>query len=161
MKFSKLLFCCYKKENGEHDIQSSNKTIKWNETIPFKVPIKGGYVIKVYDGDTITIASKLPFDNSPIYRFSVRLAGIDTPEIKSKTEKEKNMAIDAKNKLELMIMDKYVLLKNITTEKYGRILADVYLEDIHINKLMIDQNLAVKYDGGKKTQWELNIINYC
>jgi endonuclease YncB( thermonuclease family) len=48
---------------------------------------------------------------------------------------------------------KYVLLKNITTEKYGRILADVYLEDIHINKLMIDQNLAVKYDGGKKPQW--------
>jgi len=153
MKFLNLLVCFYKKENKESIIQSINQPIKWSETIPFTIPITGGYVIKVYDGDTITIASKLPFDNSPIYRFSVRLAGIDTPEIKGKTEKEKNMAIDAKNKLELMIINKYVLLKNITTEKYGRILADVYLEDIHINKLMIDQNLAVKYDGGKKPQW--------
>jgi endonuclease YncB( thermonuclease family) len=153
MKFLNLLVCFYKKENKESIIQSINQPIKWSETIPFTIPITGGYVIKVYDGDTITIASKLPFDNSPIYRFSVRLAGIDTPEIKGKTEKEKNMAIDAKNKLELMIINKYVLLKNITTEKYGRILADVYLEDIHINKLMIDQNLAVKYDGGKKPKW--------
>ena len=155
MKFSKLLFCCYKKERKEKEscVNSINQPIKWNETVPFTIPITGGYVIKVYDGDTITIASKLPFDNSPIYRFSVRLAGIDTPEIKGKTEKEKTMAINAKNKLQTLIMDKYVLLKNINTEKYGRILADIYLEDIHINKLMIDENLAVKYDGGKKTSW--------
>jgi hypothetical protein len=80
MKYSNLLFCCYKKE-------TSNKSpIKWSDTVPFTVPITGGYVIKVYDGDTITVASKLPFDNSPIYRFSIRLAGIDTPEIKPRKD---------------------------------------------------------------------------
>jgi hypothetical protein len=35
--------------------------IKWEDTQEFTFPIKGGKVIKVYDGDTITIASKLPF----------------------------------------------------------------------------------------------------
>ena len=83
MKYSNLFFCCYKKE-------TSNKSpIKWSDTVPFTVPITGGYVIKVYDGDTITVASKLPFDNSPIYRFSIRLAGIDTPEIKGKNERRR------------------------------------------------------------------------
>lgn len=151
MKFSKLLFCCFKKK----DSQSKNvdEPIKWSETIPFKLPITGGQVIKVYDGDTITIASKLPFENSPIYRFSVRLAGIDAPEIKGNTEQEKIMAKEAKNKLQSMIMNKYILLKNINNEKYGRILADVYLEDIHINKWMIDQKLAVEYHGEKKLSW--------
>ena len=156
MKFSKLLFCCYRSENKVPEnkvLENKDKPITWSETIPFKVPITNGFVLKVYDGDTITIASKLPFENSPIYRFSVRLAGIDTPEIKGKTEKEKNTAKDAKNKLETMIMGKQILLKNVNTEKYGRILADIYLEDIHINKWMIEQNLAIEYDGGKKTSW--------
>ena len=54
--------------------------IKWEDTIEFTFPIKGGRVIKVYDADTITIASKLPYDKSPLYRLSVRLNGIDTPE---------------------------------------------------------------------------------
>jgi hypothetical protein len=161
-KISNLLFCCYKKPENKTTENKANegtvekicdKTITWNDTIPFKIPITGGYVIKVYDGDTITIASKLPFENSPMYRFSVRLLGIDTPEIKGKNEKEKIMAKEAKNKLENMIMNKHIILKNINTEKYGRILADVYLEDIHINKWMVDQNLAIKYDGGKKSLW--------
>ena len=45
--------------------------IKWEDTVEFTFPIQGGRVIKVYDADTITIASKLPFDDSPIYRLSV------------------------------------------------------------------------------------------
>ena len=66
--------------------------IKWEDTVEFTFPITGGRVIKVYDGDTITIASKLPFDNSPLYRLSVRLNGIDAPEIKGKTDDEKTAA---------------------------------------------------------------------
>lgn len=57
------------------------ETINYVDTIPFVPPITSGKVIKVYDGDTITIASKLPYDHSPIYRFSVRLLGIDSPEM--------------------------------------------------------------------------------
>ena len=62
--------------------------VKWKDTVPFTLPLKNGYVIKVYDGDTITIANRLPLINDDtIYRFSVRLNGIDTPEIKGKTFK--------------------------------------------------------------------------
>ena len=68
--------------------------IKYEDTVEFTFPITEGKVIKVYDADTITIASKLPYDESPLYRLSVRLDGIDTPEIKGKdiTEEEKEAA---------------------------------------------------------------------
>ena len=49
-------------------------------------------------------------------------------------------------------MNKEIILKNLKTEKYGRILADVYLDDLHLNQYMLDKKLAVKYDGGTKTK---------
>lgn len=125
--------------------------IKWEDTVPFVFPIKGGQVIKVYDGDTITIASKLPYDASPLYRLSVRLKGIDTPEIKGKTADEKQAAREARDVLSGLIMNKQIRLENVESEKYGRILADVYLGDLHINKWLIENRYAIAYDGGKKT----------
>jgi endonuclease YncB( thermonuclease family) len=119
-------------------------------TIPFIPPVVDGYVIKVYDGDTITIAAKLPYPNSPVYRFHVRLNGIDTPEIKGKNEDEKNAAHQGQKALESLILHKTVTLKNLQTEKYGRILADVYLKNVCLNKWMLENNYAVPYDGGTK-----------
>ena len=114
------------------------------------VPVSGGEVIKVYDGDTITIAAKMPFKGSPLYRLPVRLNGIDTPEIKGKSEDEISVAKEARDALSALILHKNIVLKNVATEKYGRILADVYLDELHINKWLIDQRFAVKYDGGMK-----------
>ncbi len=148
---------CSKNENCSTNENCSN--IKWEDTIPFTFPIVSGQVIKVYDGDTITIASKMPYKDSPMYRFSVRLNGIDTPEINGKTDDEKTIAVEAKNRLTDLIMNKQVDLKNIQNEKYGRILADVYLGDLHINQWMLDQHFAVKYDGGTKKTPE-NWIRY-
>jgi len=127
-----------------------NPSIEWRNCTPFVPPITTGYVIKVYDGDTITIATKLPYPESPLYRFPVRLNGIDAPEIKGKTEDEKTAAKAAKHALENIILHRTVLLKNTQTEKYGRILADVYLEELHLNKWMLDNRYAVPYDGGTK-----------
>lgn len=126
--------------------------IKWEDTQEFTFPINGGYVIKVYDADTITIASKLPYDKSPLYRLSVRLNGIDTPEIKGKniTDEEKEAAICAREFVYNLVFNKYVRLENIESEKYGRILADVYIDDIHLNELLLKERYAVKYDGGTK-----------
>jgi len=124
--------------------------INWKNTVPFVPPITGGLVIKVYDGDTITIAAMLPYEGSPMYRFQVRLNGIDTPELKSKCEDEKMIAKKAQSHLEQLIIRKTVTLQNVSTEKYGRVLADVYLGNIHINKYMIDNRFAVKYEGGTK-----------
>ena len=126
------------------------ENIHWNDTIEFTYPITGGHVIKVYDGDTITIASKMPYENSPLFRFNVRLNGIDTPEIKSKNENEKILAKKARDSLSQLIMNKHVTLQNVKNEKYGRILADVYLGELHLNKWMIDQSFGVAYDGKTK-----------
>lgn len=130
--------------------------IKWEDTVEFTFPITCGQVIKVYDGDTITIATKLPFIDSPLYRLSVRFNGIDTPEIKGKTEDEKNAAKIARDALSSLILNKMVVLKNIQSEKYGRILAEVYLDELCLNEWMIQQRYAIKYDGGTKktpTSW--------
>jgi micrococcal nuclease len=126
--------------------------IKWEDTQEFTFPIKGGRVIKVYDADTITIASKLPYEESPLYRLSVRLNGIDTPEMKGKdvSAEEKEAAKLARDYVYNLVFNKFVRLENIESEKYGRILADVYIGDIHLNELLIKERYAVKYDGGTK-----------
>jgi endonuclease YncB( thermonuclease family) len=140
------IFCCFKR----HIYIPAVGITKWDDTVPFVVPVSGGEVIKVYDGDTITIAAKMPFKGSPLYRLPVRLNGIDTPEIKGKSEDEISVAKEARDALSALILHKNVVLKNVSTEKYGRILADVYLDELHINKWLIDQRFAVKYDGGTK-----------
>jgi len=122
----------------------------WENTIGFVPPVSRGKVIKVYDGDTITIASKLPFNDSVIYRFSVRLIGIDCPEIKGSTDIEKRLAILSRDALHKLIFGKIVRLENVGTEKYGRLLANVYLDDINVSDWMIQNGYAVKYNGGKK-----------
>jgi endonuclease YncB( thermonuclease family) len=141
--------------NPEINIKNHNvdgNDIKWEDTVEFTFPIQGGRVIKVYDADTITIATKLPFETSKLYRIAVRLNGIDAPEIKGKgiSDEEKEMAIKARDFVSNLVMNKYIKLENIKNEKYGRILADVYIENTHLNQLLLDERYAVKYDGGTK-----------
>ena len=134
---------------------------QWKDTIEFVPPIKEGEVIKVYDGDTITVASKLPYKESLLYRFSIRLKGIDSAEIKSKNANEKEHAKLARDALSGLILHKKITLRNIGTEKYGRILADVYLNDICVNEWMIQEGHAVKYDGGTKqhpSSWDEEVV---
>jgi len=134
--------------------------ILWEDTNEFKFPIKGGRVIKVYDGDTITIASKIPLkveeNEPPLYRFSVRLNGIDAPEMKGKdlTEEEKKAAQQAQQFVSNLVLNKYVTLKNIKNEKYGRILADVYIGDINVNELLLKERYVVPYGGATKKKPE-------
>lgn len=133
-----------------HRAVVKNNIILYKDTTAFVPPVTKGQVVKVYDGDTITIASKLPWNNSPLYRFSVRLNGIDTPEIKGSNDDEKELAKIARNLITDMAMNKTVILKNVGTEKFGRLLADVYLEGINLNELLVSKRLAVRYDGGTK-----------
>lgn len=134
--------------NNKSNIMDPN--IDYSNAILFVPPINSGMVIKVYDGDTFTIASKLPYETSPLYKFSVRLSNIDCPEMKSSDLSEKQCAKIAKETLSNLILNKFVSLKNLQNDKYGRILADVYLDNLHLNEHMIKQKLAVYYDGGTK-----------
>ena len=73
-----------------------------------------------------------------------------TPEVKGKSVAERDLAKHAKAALNELLSGKIVELRNVANEKYGRILADVYVGDIHVNQWMITENFAVSYDGGKK-----------
>ena len=137
------IFCCYREKIPDN--------LNPKDLPLFVPPLKTGKVIKVYDGDTITIASKVPgLYNSPIYKFSVRLNGIDTPEMRTKDEDEKEIATLARDALSEKIMGKEIRLENIKTEKYGRVLCDIYLDKIHLNQWLIDEKYALPYDGGTK-----------
>lgn len=118
--------------------------LTYSNTIPFIPPLKEGKVVKVYDGDTITIGA-IVFEVA--YRFSVRLNGIDTPELRGP---DKDKASLARDDLSNLVMNKIVRLENIGTEKYGRVLADVYLDQLHVNQWMIERGHAKEYHGGKK-----------
>jgi len=145
-----IFVCSCMSNNTIAETPEDFSNISYENTVPFVPPVTYGKVIKIYDGDTITIAAKLPYPKSPVYRIAVRLNGIDTPEIKGQTQKEKDLAKKIRDTLQTKLMNKIVQLKNTSSEKYGRLLADVYLDGVCINTWMIEQGFAVRYDGGTK-----------
>ena len=128
----------------------------WKNTVEFVPLVTEGKVIKVYDCDTITIATKFPYlttlnESNIMYRFHVRLLGIDTPEMKTKNADEKSIAQLAQKTLSDLILNKNVTLKNTSLDKYGRILANVYTENgVELSSWAITSRFAVSYDGGTK-----------
>jgi endonuclease YncB( thermonuclease family) len=112
--------------------------------------------IKNYDGDTFTVNLRC---RAKIFckSMSVRIKGIDAPEIKGKTECEKNTALISKKFVyNALIKAKPLALTNCTKDKYFRINCDViYNGDINLGELMLLKKLAVSYDGSTKqnTDW--------
>ena len=113
---------------------------------------------RVVDGDTIDVTIDLVFDLHKKER--VRVAGVDTPEKRTRDKEEKALGIDATNwlkeKLEGAIKGDDDLI--IRTElvggvgKYGRLLGWLYIGDaeVSLNEVMIDEGYAWAYDGGTK-----------
>lgn len=130
-----------------------------NNSIPFVPQLTEGIVIKVYDGDTITIVSKLPYDSSPLYKFSIRINNIDCPEIRGSNDDEKTCASLAKKRVSDLILNKKVEIRNIGTEKYGRVLADVLIDGEDIGTILVNERLALRYDGGTKSR-PVSWMNY-
>lgn len=136
------------------------KNLNFKELSHFYPDIKKGRVIKVYDGDSITIASRIPESkNNNIYKFNLRLNRIDTPEIKSKNLLEKRYAIKIRDILCKKIMNKMVNIKVIKQDKYGRYLAEVSYKKLNINNWLLNNNYALLYDGGAKRSFDSNKFN--
>jgi micrococcal nuclease len=66
------------------------------------------------------------------------------------SDEEKEAAKQCREFVHKLVFNKFIKLENIQSEKYGRILADVYIDDINLNELLIKERYAVKYDGGTK-----------
>jgi micrococcal nuclease len=113
-------------------------------------------VLKVVDGDTIDVDIDLGFNIS--YTQRVRLAGIDTPESRTKDAREKVLGLEVKEKLKKSIeAAKLVVVKTEkpdSTEKYGRILGWVYLDGDtrSLNEQLIDEGYAWGYMGETKVK---------
>ena len=115
-------------------------------------------LVKVVDGDTIDALIDVGFDIWVKKR--IRYKGIDTLESRTRDldEKKKGLAAKARNK-ELLekVSNKsgYFRIKSYGTGKYGRVLADIYIQDsdynhIWVNKQLITEGHAYVYEGGKK-----------
>jgi micrococcal nuclease len=113
-------------------------------------------VTKVVDGDTIDVDIDLGFNISFAQR--VRLAGIDTPESRTKDLREKALGLEVKNKVKSAIDSaKTAIIKTElpdSTEKYGRILGWVYLDGAakSLNEQLIDEGYAWGYMGETKVK---------
>ncbi len=100
-------------------------------------------VTSVYDGDTITVDIDLGF-NVQLKNQKIRLANIDTPEVKG-AEREQGLVV--RDKLRELIGGKAIILK---TEKdkqgsFGRWLGTVILDRLNINQYLLDNELAKPY----------------
>lgn len=108
-------------------------------------------IVKVVDGDTVDIVIDLGFNLSKKER--VRLAGIDTPESRTRDLEEKAMGLEAKDFLTRRLNDGMASGLRVKTEKdgkYGRMLGHLFCGETNINTEMIYRGYAWEYDGGKK-----------
>jgi micrococcal nuclease len=113
-------------------------------------------VENVVDGDTIDVLIDLGFDI--LFASRVRLAGIDTPESRTKDLAEKALGLEAKEYLKKSLKDsKSVVIKTEkmdSSEKYGRILGWVYVDGntVSLNDMMINDGYAWGYMGDTKVK---------
>ena len=100
-------------------------------------------VDKIYDGDTITQATiDLGFDAQFVN--TIRLSGIDTPEIRGA---ERESGLISKARLVELILGKEIVIETEKdhTGKYGRYLGRIFVDDVDVNQLLVDEGLAEPY----------------
>jgi endonuclease YncB( thermonuclease family) len=119
------------------------------------------YIIDVYDGDTCTANIQSKYG---VHRWKIRMCGYDTPELKApnETQEYKLHARTCANLLRELINNRTVVLQCYQFDKWGRVLADVYISNyppsiddftenpskyISINKYMIENTPAIQYNG--------------
>jgi micrococcal nuclease len=113
-------------------------------------------VENVVDGDTIDVLIDLGFDI--LFQSRVRLAGIDTPESRTRDLAEKALGLESKEYLKKHLKDaKSIIIKTEkmnSTEKFGRILGWLYVngETVSVNDMMINDGYAWGYMGDAKVK---------
>jgi len=110
-------------------------------------------VISVYDGDTfrVNIDSLPPIVGKNI---PIRVNGVDTPEIRGKCQYEKNLALEARDFVRGKVANaKEIKLTNLQRGKYFRVVANVLVDGVSLEKELLDKELAYEYTDGKKLSW--------
>jgi len=109
-------------------------------------------VTSIYDGDTFRVNLK-GYPELIGYRIGIRINGIDTPEMRGQCPKEKALAREAKEfTVHQLRSAKIIELRDMKRGKYFRIVADVFVDGKNLAQMLVDNNLAVAYDGGHKAK---------
>ena len=117
---------------------------------------------RVVDGDTVDAYIDLGFDISVHKR--IRLAGIDSPESRTRDLEEKARGLASKDRLIDLLKDGKFILESKEVGKYGRVLGTLFVEKtnddnleaneqeykININETLVQEGYATEYWGGKK-----------
>ena len=109
-------------------------------------------LVRVIDGDTIDVDIDLGF-SVWLNKQRVRLAGIDTPESRTRNKEEQVLGLAAKERLKELCGEK-LAVQSLGRGKYGRILGIPHTEEgKDICKILIEEGHAREYWGGKKESW--------
>ena len=117
-------------------------------------------IVYIYDGDTMHVVFK---EFGQYFRWNCRISGVDTPELRTKNEKEKELGYKVRDVLREKLMNQIVKIKCGEFDKYGRLLIDVYVPDEFKNpeketqmlsSWLIENGYAYAYDGGTKKSWD-------
>lgn len=128
------------------------RKITLNQCKTFVPPITYANVVKVYDGDTITIGCLI---DKVTYKFSTRLPRIDTPELRTSNDIEKRAGYLVRNKVSNQVLNHIVKVGKLDYDKYGRLLCEIYFKNsngkyINLSDWILENNYAVPYNGGAK-----------
>lgn len=143
MRLTLLLFCLGLSLNA-----ASNTNQYGNATV--------SEVVSIYDGDTFT-ANIANWPDIVGKRISVRVAGIDTPEMRGRCQEEKNRARLAKQFTVAALRNAgHIELRNLQRDKYFRVLSDVYIDGENLAQKLLREGLAIPYSGKTKVNWCAN-----
>ena len=114
-------------------------------------------IVYIYDGDTMHVVFSL-FNKT--YKWNCRVMGVDTPEVRTRNLKEKEMGIRVRDILREKLQDKIVKIKCFDFDKYGRLLIDLCFEfepgsEMLLSQWLIQNKYAYEYNGGTKQSWDL------
>lgn len=155
--------CC--KKDGVIQIAFNNRdiymrNINWNnvdDSVPmlsFKGQKTNCKVVSVYDGDTIKVVFPIMGSGSTkLYKWNCRINGVDTPELRTRNQLEKDLGYKVRDELREKILGKVGYVVCDKFDKYGRLLVNIYIDGEDISKWLIDNEYAFKYNGGKKRDW--------
>lgn len=132
-------------------MQQQGKPLSQNENTPTPDSFENVSIASVYDGDTFKINLNCSL---AVYceKVPVRVLGVDTPEIKGQTEREKELAQQAKEFTKKFLEKGPIRLSNCGRDKYFRLLCDVTNgEGKNLAKELIKANVGYSYYGGTKS----------
>ena len=132
-------------------MQQQGKPLSQNEDTPTPASFEDVSIASVYDGDTFKINLNCSL---AVYceKVPVRVLGVDTPEIKGKTEREKKLAQEAKTFTKDFLAQGPISLSNCGRDKYFRLLCDVTNgQGKNLAQELIKAKLGYSYYGGTKS----------